>query len=689
MAITATRTGAAQQAENLQAALCHAKSIHYQDLPQLAACLIPLWEALRWRGEPRQLAEALPHFAAELDITDFRNILANLGYRTQPLRRDIQKLDRRLLPCLYLTDRGEAVVAFSRRGDVLTVFDGATQEIRTISTGIGAGTAYIVETVDHDPETNDRTRTDWFRELAERFRPMVWRMLGVTCVINILALAVPLFVMAVYDRVIAGNSPDTLVFLAAGIMLVLACDFGLRLLRGRALAYIGARMDYLMGSTAFRHILYLPPALTERAPIGAQVARIREFESLRDFFTSPLATVFLELPFVIIFLTMIALLGGWLAVIPLVMMGMFLLIGWVLTPRLRRRVRAASSARSRRQAFLVEALTRMHDIKLLGAEAIWFERFRTLSADAAVKDLHARTLSSMLQTGAHIIMTAAGISTLALGAVLVINGDMTNGALIATIALVWRVLSPLQLLFSSINRFEQVRLGVQQLNQLMRLPPEREPDKVAVEKKVFRGRVTFTRVSMRYNQESEPALLGVSVDIERGEVVAIVGPNGSGKSSLIQLACGLYQPQAGAVAIDGINIRQIDPIELREAIAYAPQYTNDFYGTVAQNLRLTQPTASDDDLRWACTSWLPFWTISKAFPKASTPASAIIRKTSCRQDSGKAFRSPAPICAAPRSCCLTSRPIRWMRKATRRSNKRSRNCVASRRSCSSRTGQAI
>jgi len=135
------------------------------------------------------------------------------------------------------------------------------------------------------------------------------------------------------------------------------------------------------------------------------------------------------------------LLGGWLAAIPVAMVALFLISGFILTPLLRRRVRAASSARSRRHAFLVEALTRMHDVKLLGAEGIWFERFRTLSADAAVKDLHAKTLSSLLQTSAHVIMTAAGIATLALGAVLVINGDMTNGALIASIALVWRVLS--------------------------------------------------------------------------------------------------------------------------------------------------------------------------------------------------------------------------------------------------------
>ena len=600
MVFAATQVSAAQKAEHLQAALCQDESVESEDLRPLAACLIRLLMDLRWRGEPRQLAEALPHFATELDLTDVRNILSNLGFRTQPLRERLQKIDRRLLPCLYVTNRGETYVAISARGDAFTVFDGATRAIRTVSSEIGPGTAFIVEPISREEEVLDRSRTDWFRDLAERFRPVVLRMLAVTFVTNMLALAVPLYVMSVYDHVIAGNSRTTLVFLVTGVLLVLSCDFGLRLLRGRALAHIGARMDYLMGVSVFRHILHLPPVLMERAPIGAQVARIREFESLRDFFTSPLATVFLELPFVVIFLIAIALLGGWLVLIPLIMVVMFLLTGLVITPHLRRRVQEASRARSKRHGFLVEALTRMHDIKRLGAELIWFERFRTLSADAAAKDLHSRILSSLLQTSSHLIMTAAAIATLAFGAILVMGGHMTNGALSATMALVWHVLSPLQLMFSSVNRIEQVRIGVQQLNQLMRLTPEREPDRVAVEKKVFRGRVTFSRVSMRYNAESEPALLGVSFDVEPGEIVAIVGPNGSGKSSLLQLVCGLNQPQAGTIAIDGINIRQVDPIELREAMAYAPQYSTEFYGTVAQNLRLAQPTANNGDLRRAC-----------------------------------------------------------------------------------------
>jgi len=218
MAVATTRAGVAQQAETLQTALCHAKSLQYQELPALAACLIPMLEALRWRGEPRHVAEALPHFAAELDLVDFRNILSNLGYRTQPLRKNLRQLDKRLLPCLYITDSGEAWVAISCRDDVLTVFDGAQQVIRNIATEIETGTAYVVEQIVHDEEGSDKSQSEWFRELAERFRPLVARMLGVTLVTNLLALAVPLFVMAVYDRVIAGNSPETLLYLAAGIV---------------------------------------------------------------------------------------------------------------------------------------------------------------------------------------------------------------------------------------------------------------------------------------------------------------------------------------------------------------------------------------------------------------------------------------------------------------------------------------
>ncbi len=599
-AVASTFASAAQQVESLKNALCHAKADSSMDLSPFAACLVPLLEALDWRGDPRQVAEALPHFAETLDLTDLRNVLANLGYRTRPLRGGLHQLDARLLPCLYVTKSNNALVALERRDGVVTAFDGAKQVSRDIGVGFEAGMAYVVEPIEQDPLVDDKARANWFGEMAQRFRGLVIQMLGISFVTNLLALAMPLFIMAVYDHVIGSKSAVTLTYLLAGVAVAVLGEFALRLLRARSLAHVGARLDYILGTSAFRQILHLPPAFTERAPVGAQIARLREFESLRDFFTSPLATVVLELPFVVIFLGVIALLGGPLALIPLLMMGIFAFIGFLIMPRLRRQVRASSTARSTRHGFLVEALSRMRTVKQMGAEDIWMERYRKLSADASMSDFRARMGSSLLQTLAHLVMVAAGIATLAWGAMMVMSGDMTSGALVASLILVWRVLAPLQLLFNTVTRFEQVRLGVHQINQLMQFKPEREPGVSPVERKVLEGNVTLSRVSLRYTQKTEPALIGVGFEVKAGEVVAVVGPNGSGKSSVLKLIAGMYAPQAGTVAIDGIDIRQMDPIELRQSIAYVPQYCHEFYGTIAQNLRLAQPTASDDELRWAC-----------------------------------------------------------------------------------------
>ncbi len=591
---------AAEQAENLKAALCQSSPQELDNLSPFAACLIPLLEALRWRGDPRRIAEALPHFAATLDLTDLRNALANLGYRTRQIRGRIDHLDERLLPCIYVTDHGDVLVALEVSDGALTAFDGSRREVRSIRERLGAGTAYVIERLEQDEQSADRSQSNWFTGFARRFRALFIRMLGVALVTNITSLVTPLFVMAVYDHVIGSRSASTLGYLILGVSVVLLCEFCLRTLRARSVAYVGARMDYLLGTASFRQILHLAPALTESAPIGGQIARMREFESLRGFFTSPLAAVILDLPFVVITLGVIAMLAGPLVLVPLSTIGLFAIIGVLLVPPLQRRVKSAGAARSARHAFLLETLSKMRAIKQIGGEKQWCQRFRTISADATMREFDSRLLHSMLQTLTHVIMVAAGIATLAGGALMVMEDTMTSGALIATMVLVWRVLSPLQLLFNAFTQVEQVRSGIQRLNQLMRFKTEGGRRVDSVERKVFKGRVTFSRVTLRYPQSYEPALVGVSFEISPGDVVAVTGSNGAGKSSVLKLVAGLYTPQIGAVAIDGIDLRQLDPLELRRTVAYLPQNCHEFFGTLAQNLRLAKPTASDEELEIAC-----------------------------------------------------------------------------------------
>ncbi|MGB0682285.1 MAG: ABC transporter transmembrane domain-containing protein [Magnetovibrionaceae bacterium] len=566
----------------------------------LSNCVVPILEALHWRGDPRHVAEALPHFIDGIDITSFRNVLATLHFESRPVPLTFKRLDPRLLPCLFLPQNGDAMVVLEDKGDSFRVFDGGTNTERDEPKSRAKGTAYFFAEAEVDDMRAAANKVGWFKAVGERFSPLIYQALGITLVLNLLALATPLFVMAVYDKVVATKSLPTLGYFAVGVLIALACDIVLRSVRSRILAYIGARLDNIVGNAVFHRILFLPPAFTERATIGAQVARMKDFESVRDFFTGPMALVLFELPFVFIFVVAILVLGGPLVIIPLIMLALYAVLGYVMAPLIRNGVSRAARAGSQKQEFLVEALNNMRAIKYSGAEGIWMDRFRDLSAKTALAGFHTATLSAITNTIAHVLMIGSGVSVITFGVVRVLEGDMTVGSLVASMILVWRVLSPLQTGFLALTRVTQVKSSIQQIDNLMKLRAEREQNAQITPISRMEGHVSFGRVSLRYSADADPALVGISFDAEPGEVIGIVGPNGCGKSTVLKLLVGMYQPQAGSIRIDNLDIRQLDPVELRHAISYVPQNAEFFYGTIGQNLRLAQPTATVEEMEWAC-----------------------------------------------------------------------------------------
>lgn len=568
----------------------------FSAISDAAACLVPLLNAIGWRGTPRHLAEALPHFADTLDADDLVRVLGNLDYPCRTIETSLAKIDRRLLPCIFVPDGGPAMVVYEGDGETFTALDGSTGAIAAIDGRGMPGTAYVVSQGAEPAASPQSRETSWFLSVAKRFRKQVVQLFAITLVTNLLALAMPLFIMAVYDRVIGASSLRTLAFLLIGVALAIGCDLAFRLMRARLLAYIGARIDMILGCAAFRQVLDLPLVMTERATVGSQVSRLKQFESVREFFTGQLAGVFLDLPFVALFLLVIALVGGPLALIPLLLVGIFLGFGACVVPATRGAVKGVAETRQRRQGFAIEMFSHLRAIKAAAAEGAWSARYRDISASCAKANFRAAQISVLVQTVAQILMLTAGIATLAFGAYRVLDGAMSVGALVACMILVWRVLVPLQVAFLGLTRFEQIKQGLQQLDQLMRLEPERQHGEVGDRHRSLSGQVTFHRVSLRYAPTSEPALLGFDLRVEPGEVIAITGSNGAGKSTVLKLIAGLYRSQAGAVLIDGMDLRQLDPGELRWAIASVPQNCELFHGTIAQNLRLANPTASDEEL---------------------------------------------------------------------------------------------
>lgn len=571
---------------------------HLKTATDLAICVAPLLEALSWRGDPRHVAESVPHFIDALDITSFRNILAHLHYESRPLDIALDAVDPRAMPCLFLPSEGDAMVLLGLDGDGLRAFDGGKGQYTKVRPSSVKGTAYYFTRVEED-DLAAQARAGWFKSVTDRFVPLVYQALGLTFILNLLALVTPLFIMGVYDKVVATGSLGTLGYLSIGVAIAIACDQVLRGIRSRVLAFVGARLDTLVGSSVFQKILFLPPAFTERAAIGAQVARIKDFENVREFFTGPMALVFFEIPFVIIFIVVIAILGGPVAFVPMVMVVLFVVIGAVMAPFVRMAVQKGARSGSRKQEFTVEALNSVRAIKYCGAERTWRERYRDMSAKAALAGFRTAEISSINSTISQMLMIASGTATVAFGVFRIFDNSMTTGALVACMMLVWRVLSPLQTAFMTMTRLTQVKSSINQINNLMNLKGERQLGAEVRTLRRIKGRVTFNRVSLRYSPDADPALVGVAFDVEPGQVVAVVGGNGSGKSTILKLLIGMYSAQAGGIRLDDMDIRQMDPVELRYSLAYVPQVAEFFYGTIAQNMRLAMPTATDADLRWA------------------------------------------------------------------------------------------
>lgn len=566
----------------------------------MEACLDPLLRALHWRGTPRQVAEARGARGV-MDLVDLRNAMANLNFASRLEDLRLADVDVRLLPCLFVPRDGAPLV-LTKAGEVagtLAGFDAAAFSTVTIVAGDQRGTVCFFDRDSH-ANADAPVKMGWMRHLLHRFDGSIARLLGLSFVLNLLALAPALFVKSVYDYVLAAHEAWTLVALGLGVAIALGCDTALRVLRGAALAHIGARMDFLIGSAALRKLLSLPLARLERVSVGGRIAELRSFDGLRNVFLGPIALAFFDLPFIPVFIIAIALMAGWLALVPIVLASV-LAGGGLLIMRYARAAAARNIATlGDYQGLLVEIVGNVRAIKIGAAEKIWLERFRERSAEMAFNQLRQARVAGLAETLAQATNAIAGAATLGLGAVLALNGEITVGSLIASMTLVWRLLAPIQALFVALTRLEDSSAAVTRVDQLMASPSEASSGARAARGRQFAGRVALDRVVLRYTPQHEPALAGVSLDVPSGQIIAITGPNGSGKSTILKVVAGLYQPQAGAVLIDGVDTRQLNTADLRHAIAYLTQQADLFTGTIADNLRLAHPTATLEELRAAC-----------------------------------------------------------------------------------------
>lgn len=558
------------------------------------ACLVPFLAAVGWTGVARDVKEALPHFDRIGDVEALRSVLAKLNLETHYQSINFKDLAPSNLPCLFSSDGLDVKVVVDRSpSNEFLLFDGASGNWRLVAPISASGFAYSI--ISQPPEPS-RSNGAWLFNVIRRFTPIIWKVFLLNFLINLSALALPLFVMQVYNLGIGARAIDVVLYLALGALIVIATDQTLRRFRAYAVSYLGARLDAIIAAASFQQLLQMPISLIESAPITVQIARLRQFESIRDVFTGTLATAIIDMPFILIFLAAIGLIGGTLVWIPASLVAAYGILAAITIPVVRTHLAKTGEAKVQLQRLLFELISKRSAIRDVNGERVWIARHDMLVNLFARRNFISQLFDGFIQSLSQTLVTLAGILTLGFGTLSVISGAMSTGGLIGVMILVWRVLSPLQITFLALTRLEQAVQTFKHVNRLMEMAVERSPGQRFSFHRKFTGRIDINRLVFRHPRSLEPTLRGIELQIMPGEVIAFTGRSGSGKSTLLKLVAGLYPATAGAILADGIDIRQLDPAEWRSAIAFAPQTASFFYGTISQNIQLACPEATQADI---------------------------------------------------------------------------------------------
>ncbi|CAN7380224.1 ATP-binding cassette domain-containing protein [Pseudoduganella sp. LjRoot289] len=566
----------------------------------LALCLPPLLDALQWQGRPRHLADALPHLAQQLDLTGLCSVLSNLGWQPRHFEAELATLDARLTPCLFLTAGKPALVVLGRMADGrLRVFDGGSGGERLLDEGEQAlaGAAYLFVAPPQGVPAHGGD--SWFGGLVWRLRKHLGLVLGLTVASTALALMPPLFVRTVYDTVIPSGDLKLGAMLTLGVLLTIGLDWLLRGLKNRVLAYVGGRTEYLLGTSLFERIVCLPASATEGASSARQVERIKNLESLREFFLGPLVMIAFELPASVVMLVALALINPWAVVVLLAAVAIYAAL-WFGGRRWNQAAMArASRLTAERSALLNEVLAGMRLIRSAGAARTWLQRFHGVSGKAVLAGFEDQQLRVRTAGVAQVLGMCAGLFAMAVSAYLAIGGALSGGAMMATMMIVWRLTGPIQNIFQAASALVRIGANRRQIENLMRMPTERDTGIKPAARPAMGGELAFSRVSFRYANDADPALLGINFTVTPGQMVVVAGPNGAGKSTLLKLIVRVYSPQAGTIRLDQVDIRQLAAPELRGGVSYMPQNCELFHGTVLQNLTLVHPVATMEEVQWA------------------------------------------------------------------------------------------
>lgn len=439
----------------------------------------------------------------------------------------------------------------------------------------------------------DKPRS-WFWGTIKKSWPLYVQVALAAVLINLFAIASPLFTMNVYDRVVPNNAVDTLWVLAIGILLVFLFDFILKTLRVYFVDTAGKKADILMGSRIFENIMQMQ--LSSR-PLssGGFANEVREFENLREFFSSATLVAIIDLPFVLLFLLIIYWIGGPVVYVPLVSIPLILGGAFLLHAPLTAWVRRTFREGAQKHSLLVEAIAGLETIKSFGAEGRMQRNWERFVAESANSSKALKFFAAIAMNYSALIQQMSYIFVVIVGVYLITEGELTMGALIATSILSARALAPLAQMVSLLTRFNHSMVALKALDDIMNLPSERPRGKAFLHRPSLKGAIEYRNIDFSYPAQEDLALQKFSLKIKAGERLAFLGRIGSGKSTIERLTLGLYTPQKGSIIIDGTDIRQIDPADLRHNIGYVPQDIYLFFGSVRENIAFGSRDIDEED----------------------------------------------------------------------------------------------
>ncbi|WP_111638539.1 type I secretion system permease/ATPase [Marinomonas shanghaiensis] len=550
--------------------------------------------------------------AAGLPITDndmtpalFQRAAQRIGISSRFVKRSLKKIPEMVLPtvlllkdqqaCILLeVDKVQGVVKILRpesgEGEITLPFDALDESF--------TGYCFFVRPLyqfDKRSEKNDEAeqkKGHWFwGTIAGSWR--IYRDVFIaSLLINIFAVASPLFVMNVYDRVVPNNAFDTLWVLAIGAAVVYLFDFLLRTLRAYFIDIAGKKSDILISAAIFSKVNNITMASRPKS-VGAFAKNLQEFESIRDFITSASITTLVDIPFMFLIIGVIWLIGGPVGYIPIITIFLILLYSVIIQIPLRRSIEESQKTASQKNAVLIESLYNAESVKLNNAEGVLQKQWENAVGNIADWGVKTRQLSQSSSSFAMVAQQLTTVIIVIVGVYQISEGLMSMGALVAAVMLTGRALGPMGQVASLATRYNQAKSAFTSLNEIMSSPVEKPDNVKFVHRPIFKGEFQFEAVNFAYPDQEQAAVSAININIKPGEKVAIIGRIGSGKSTLGKLMTGLYTPDSGAIRIDGVDLRQVNPTDLRRNIGAVSQDVNLFYGSIKDNIVMGVPYMDD------------------------------------------------------------------------------------------------